>query len=53
MEITSKKASLELRWGRNEENALKAKVYQALLLQPENSRLKRVDVSAPHAPIVK
>lgn len=53
MDITSKKASLELRWGRNEENALKAKVYQALLLQPENSHLKRVDVSAPHAPIVK
>jgi len=53
MEITSDKGSLELRWGRSEENLLKAKVYQALLLQPENAHLKKVDVSAPHAPLVK
>ncbi|CAB4672508.1 unannotated protein [freshwater metagenome] len=53
LELESEKGSLELRWGRSEENALKAKVFQALLLQPENAKLKRVDVSAPHAPIVK
>jgi cell division septal protein FtsQ len=53
LELVTKSGNLELRWGRSEENALKAKVYRALLLQPENKNLKRVDVSAPHAPIVK
>ncbi len=53
MQIQANSRSIELRWGRSEENALKAKVYKALLLQPENSALKRIDVSAPHAPIVK
>ena len=43
---------LELRWGQNIENALKVKVYKALLAQPENAKIKRIDLSAPHAPIV-
>lgn len=43
---------LELRWGQNIENALKVKVYKALLDQPENAHIKRIDLSAPHAPIV-
>ena len=44
---------LEIRWGTNSENELKLKVYKALIALPENAEIKRVDVSAPHAPIVK
>jgi cell division protein FtsQ len=44
---------IELRWGTNSENELKFKVYKALIALPENANIKRVDVSAPHAPIVK
>ena len=45
--------NLEIRWGTDSENELKLKVYKALIALPENASLKRVDVSAPHAPIVK
>lgn len=45
--------NLEVRWGSNSENELKLKVYNALIALPENARIKKVDVSAPHAPIVK
>jgi cell division protein FtsQ len=51
MENDGKK--IELRWGTNSENELKLKVYKALIALPENANIKRVDVSAPHAPIVK
>ena len=44
---------LEIRWGSNPEKELKIKVYKALIALPENADIKRVDVSAPHAPIVK
>jgi cell division protein FtsQ len=44
---------IEIRWGSDSENELKLKVYRALLALPENANIKRVDVSAPHAPIVK
>ena len=45
--------NLEIRWGSDSENELKLKVYKALIALPENAAIKRVDVSAPHAPIVK
>jgi cell division septal protein FtsQ len=45
--------NLEIRWGTDSENDLKIKVYKALIALPENAAIKRVDVSAPHAPIVK
>ena len=45
--------TVEVRWGFATDNELKAKVYRALLEQPENAKLKRMDLSAPHAPIVK
>jgi cell division septal protein FtsQ len=45
--------NLEIRWGSDSENELKLKVYKALIALPENAVIKRVDVSAPHAPIVK
>ena len=44
---------LEIRWGTDSENELKLKVYKALIALPENAEIKRVDVSAAHAPIVK
>ena len=44
---------LEIRWGSNSENELKIKVYKAVIALPENADIKRIDVSAPHAPIVK
>jgi cell division septal protein FtsQ len=45
--------NLEILWGSDSENQLKIKVYKALIALPENATIKRVDVSAPHAPIVK
>ena len=52
--ITENKGKkLEIRWGTDTENELKLKVYKALIALPENAEIKRVDVSAPHAPIVK
>lgn len=53
MAVTYKGRSLSVKWGANDENPLKVQVFQALLEQPENKRIKRVDLSAPHAPIVK
>jgi cell division protein FtsQ len=45
--------AIEIRWGSDSENELKLKVYKALIALPENADIKRVDVSAPTAPIVK
>ena len=53
LEIDNGGKNLEIRWGTNSDNVLKIKVYKALLALPENASIKRVDVSAPHAPIVK
>jgi len=53
LEINNAGKNLEIRWGTNSDNELKLKVYKAILALPENSAIKRVDLSAPHAPIVK
>ena len=53
MDVDVEGRKVEVRWGFAIDNALKAKVYKALLAQPENAKLKRMDLSAPHAPIVK
>ena len=53
LQVQLNKSSIELRWGQNVDNALKFKVYKALLARAENSKVKRIDLSAPHAPIVK
>jgi len=45
--------SLRIIWGDGEDTALKVRVINALLEQPENKSLKMIDVTAPHAPIVK
>ena len=53
LEVNNAGKNLEIRWGTDSENELKLKVYKALIALPENASIKRVDVSAPHAPIVK
>jgi cell division septal protein FtsQ len=44
---------IKVQWGSMSQIPLKVKVYKALVALPENSNIKRVDLSAPHAPIVK
>jgi len=53
VQIIDGKKSIELLWGQEGETALKVKVYKALIAQPENSKIFRIDLTAPHAPIVK
>jgi hypothetical protein len=53
LEVDNAGKNLEIRWGSDNDNELKLKVYKALIALPENASIKRVDVSAPHAPIVK
>lgn len=50
---TSLKRVLTVVWGDEKNMALKVQVYQALLALPENSKIHLIDLSAPHAPIVK
>lgn len=47
------KRALTVAWGDETNMALKVKVYQALIALPENSKIQKIDLSAPHAPIVK
>ena len=51
--IAAPQGELQLRWGSNGDNELKLSVLQALLVAPENKAISRIDLSAPHAPIVK
>lgn len=44
---------LKVTWGSSRDLDLKVTVLKALLALPENQAIKRVDLSAPHAPIVK
>ena len=53
LEIVDGGKSIEVLWGQEGESALKVKVYKALIAQPENSKIFRIDLTAPHAPIVK
>jgi cell division septal protein FtsQ len=53
LEVNNSGKQLEIRWGSDSDNELKIKVYKALIALPENADIKRIDVSAPHAPIVK
>lgn len=45
--------NLKVMWGSSQKIDLKVRVLQALLALEENKNVKRVDLSAPHAPIVK
>jgi len=44
---------LRIIWGDGEDTDLKVEVIGALLKREENKNLRMIDVSAPHAPIVK
>jgi len=45
--------NLRVIWGDGEDTQLKVDVIEALLKREENKNLRMIDVSAPHAPIVK
>lgn len=45
--------NVKVTWGSSNQLDLKVSVLKALLALPENKLIKRVDLSAPHAPIVK
>jgi len=53
LEIVAHNRVIEVRWGQDVESSLKVKVYKALVSQPENNKINRIDLSAPHAPVVK
>ena len=53
LEVDNAGKKLEIRWGVDGDNELKLKVFRQLIALPENAVIKSVDVSAPHAPIVK
>ena len=48
-----KDRSLQIVWGDSEDTSLKLKVISFLLDRPENKSIRLIDVTAPHAPIVK
>ena len=53
LHLTVDGRDLQIAWGKNEKTALKIQVINALIALPENKNIKRIDISAPHAPIVK
>jgi cell division septal protein FtsQ len=53
LHLTIDGRDLQITWGKNEQMALKIQVINALIAIPENKNIRRIDISAPHAPIVK
>lgn len=53
MRIALDGREIKVLWGTNEKSALKIEVISALIALEENKNIRRIDVSAPHAPIVK
>jgi len=53
MQIALDEREIRVLWGANEKSALKIEVINALVALQENKNIRRIDVSAPHAPIVK
>lgn len=51
--IAEGKRVLMVIWGSNKEVELKLKVYKALVALPENSKIKKIDLTEPRSPIVK
>ena len=45
--------SIKVVWGADNEIDLKLKVYKALVALPENSKIRRIDLTEPRSPIVK
>ena len=44
---------LRINWGSATDNALKVKIYRALIALPENSKITTMDLSDPNSPTVK
>ena len=53
MQIVMDGRELRILWGKNEKSELKIQVIKALTTLEENKKIRRIDISAPHAPIVK
>jgi cell division septal protein FtsQ len=53
LHLTMDGRDLQIAWGKNEKTALKIDVINSLLALPENKNIRKIDISAPHAPIVK
>ena len=53
MQVTLNGREIRVLWGKNEKSDLKIEVVTALAALEENKNIRRIDVSAPHAPIVK
>lgn len=53
LNISYKGRAISVMWGRDEKSALKIEVFNALMALKENARVTRIDLSAPHAPLVK
>jgi cell division septal protein FtsQ len=53
LHLTVDGRDLQVAWGKNEKTALKIEVINSLLALPENQSIRKIDISAPHAPIVK
>lgn len=53
MVLSGPSRNLTLRFGDSQEIDLKIKVFKALIELEENKNISQIDVSAPHAPIVK
>jgi len=51
--LTVKGRDLQVAWGKNEKTSLKVEVINSLLALPENKNIRKIDISAPHAPIVR
>lgn len=51
--LATDRGPLQIQWGSDSDNELKLRVMKALLAAPENKAISRIDLSAPHAPIVK
>ena len=45
--------SLHINWGDSANNAVKIKIYKALIALPENKKIRQMDVSDPTKPTVK
>ena len=53
MKVRHENRLLNVKWGPSEANDLKIQVFNALMKEKENKRVRTIDLSAPHAPIVK
>ena len=53
MQVALLGREIRVLWGKNEKSELKIQVINSLIALEENKNIRRIDISAPHAPIVK